>query len=187
MLSRYIFAAFVICFGFSSFVAQDRAEPTKKGLIERFATLTKTNRLDVKIQLSLDDVNDQMKALIDDEKDLHEEQKSALQVERKAIFDKLSARTEKELNESKVLSKLGYDTVISVFDKVFSEAELIELIRFYESALGQKAVAFLARVTDEISSRFRVQLEARIGEVSKPQIDSAMDELRKRIDEVKKK
>ncbi|MBX3292418.1 MAG: hypothetical protein KF881_05920 [Acidobacteria bacterium] len=171
----------------SATAAQDNSEPTKNELIQRFAVLTRTNKLDVKIELSFDQVNDEMKALIDEDKELDGQKKADLQEERKKIFDRLVRTAEGELNSDQTLSKLGYETVISTFDKEFSYAELVELIRFYETALGQKAVGFLGTVTDEISKAFRRQLEEKIKAISEPLIDASMKELRERIGEVKKK
>lgn len=187
MLMRVLISFLLLYIGSIATAAQDNSEPTKNNLIQRFAVLTRTNKLDVKIELSFDHVNDEMKVLIEEDKELDGQKKADLQEERKKIFDRLARKAEGELNNDQALSKLGYETVIATFDKEFSYAELVELIRFYETSLGQKAVAFLGTVTDEISKSFRRQLEERIKAISQPLIDASMNELRERIGEVKRK
>lgn len=187
MLTKFFKVILVFLIGFSSVVAQEKSAPTKTELIGQFATLTKANRLDINVQLSLDDVKKSMSSMIEDDNDLNEAQKKDLRMIAQDVFSKLTQQTQTALSGSQVLGKLGEQVIIDVYDKAFSEAELVDLIAFFKTPLGQKAVDFLKSSNNRIESELRTRMQSKIQEVSQPIILSSMEELRGRLKEIKKK
>jgi hypothetical protein len=63
-------------------------------------------------------------------------------------FDKMRDRLTEILGDE--LRKLNYATVmIEIYDKYFTAAEIKELIHFYNSPIGQKAIQILPALTQE--------------------------------------
>lgn len=187
MLTQLLRVVVVLLIGLLPALSQDRSAPTKAELIGQFATLTKANRLDIKVQLSLDDVRKRMASLIDDDKDLGASQKEDLRAVAGDLLSKLRQQTENNLSESQILAKLGEQVVTEVYDKAFTEPELAELIAFFKTPLGQKAADFLATSKSRIENAFKVRVESKIQELSQPMINSSMEELQRRVKEIKNK
>ena len=187
MLTTLLKFILVLLTCFSSVIAQEKSGSTKTELIVQFATLTKANQLDIKVQLSLDEVKKSMSSMIEDDKDLTESQKKDLRKIAQDIFSRLIQQTETTLSESQILSKLGEQVVFDVYDNVFTETELVDLIVFFKTPLGQKAVDFLKTSKARIERDFRARTESKIQEVSRPIIHSSMEEFRGRLKEIKKK
>lgn len=187
MFNRSLIAILLAVVISSAVDAQEKTVPTKTELIGQFASLTKSNRININVQLSLDDVKKNMSSLIEDDKDLSESQKQELKLAAKDIFAKLSRQTEDHLSNNQVLSKLGEQVIIDVYDKAFTETELKDLIDFFKTPLGQKAADFLATSSTRIQNEFKVRMESKIQEISRPLIDLSMDELRQRLTDIKKR
>ena len=170
-----------------SFPAVSQQPPTKAQLIGQFAGLTNANHIDIKIDLSLDDVSNRMKSMIDGDKDLTDGQRETLRASAKEIFARLATQTQKSLNESEALVRLGEQVVTDLYGRSFTEAELVELIAFFKTPLGRKAVSFLQTSKTSIANDFQAAVQAKIQEMSQPIINSAIAELQKRITDIKKK
>ena len=184
---RILPAIVVLLTGTLAAVSQQTAPLTKAQLIGQFAELTNANHIDIKVDLSLDDVSKRMVSMIDGDKDLTDAQRDTLRASAKEIFSRLAAQTQKTLTESQVLVRLGEQVVTDVYSRSFTEAELVELIAFFKTPLGKKAVNFLETSKTSISNDFRAAMGAKIDEVSQPLINSSIAELQQRIKDVKKK
>lgn len=187
MLTKLLQLTLVMLIGIISAVAQEKSVPTKAELIGQFAALTKANRININVKLSLDDVKKRMSPMIEDDKDLTEPQKQELRKIATDIFKRLIQQTEKLLSESQILTKLGEQVIIDVYDKAFTEPELVDLIAFFKTPLGQKTADFLSTSNVMIERDFKTRMESKIQEISQPLINSSTEELRQRVKEEKKK
>lgn len=145
----------VLAVAFVPVFSQEDPAPTKDELSAQFATLLKANKMEIKIDLSLDDVKTNMSSIIENAKSLTDPQKQELKIFAQDAFSRLVRQTEKVLAESEVLSKLGEKVVVDVYDKAFTESELKDLIAFFKTPLGQKAVDFLAPSKNRIAVALR--------------------------------
>ena len=184
---RALFATVLLVIVAPAAFPQKSPGPTKEELIGEFATLTNANQIHINVELSMDDVSETMNSLIDDDKDLNSVQKDELKKAAGQIVSQLAQDTQKRLAESKILNKLGEQVVADVYRKAFTEAELVELIAFFKTPLGQRAVNFLASSKSQIEQDFRAAMLEKIREVSQPAIDTSMAQLRQRIQNAKKK
>jgi len=83
-MKTLIAAVFFLASFSASAAGQEKPVLTKTQLIVQFATLMKANQLDVRLDFSVDDVKKRMLSLVNDDKELTEDQKKLL---RKAAED----------------------------------------------------------------------------------------------------
>jgi len=181
LLRSFLFLAFIV----TPALAQDALTPEKAELIGRFAELTKGNKTTFKVDVSLDHIKANMIALVDKDPELTEPQKEVLRKTAEESFARLTDTAMRTLNGSNVLNKLGLQVVTDVYNAAFTEAELKELVTFFEGPLGQRALTFMSTSRATIERIFKEKMQAKMIEISQPIVTAELDKLQEQIKKAK--
>ena len=102
-------------------------------------------------------------------------------------YDRLDNQLKAFLNDKPQISRLSEIAVFKVYDQAFSEAELRELIAFYSTASGQKALKFLPTLSTQVQNEFQSMLIPKLQEFITPKSTAESDQLKQKIQETKTK
>ena len=91
------------------------------------------------------------------------------------------------LNDQSKITPISENAIFRVYDQAFSEAELRELIAFYSTTTGQKALQFLPTLSAQVQKSFQSTLLPKIQEFITPKIKAETDQLNQEIQQSKTK
>lgn len=173
--------------GMMSTQAQQPVMSEKESLVIKFRKLTGADNVNLKINVSFDDTKAELVAMVDDDKELMDAQKPELRKAAVEAYDRLDNQLKAFLNDRPQISKLSEIAVLQVYDQAFSEAELRELITFYGTATGQKALKFLPTLSVQVQNAFQSMLIPKLQEFITPKSKAESDQLKQKIQEIKTK
>ena len=176
-----IFSALLIfIFANLSFAQQNSTEtkisPEKQALIKEYLEITGGREAINKIlDASFANLDDTLpliiSAQIEQDSNLTVAQKADLQKNMPETLARLSKRFQEELNREIDFAKAIQDVNYPLLDKFFTEAELKDLITFYKSATGQKAISLQPQIYTESTTRLNAVLIPAIQKAMKKVID----------------
>jgi hypothetical protein len=167
--------------------AQQPVMSEKETLVMKFRKLTGADNVNLKINVSFDDTKAELVAMVDDDKELTDAQKPDLRKAAVEAYDRLDNQLKAFLNDRPQISRLSEIAVFKVYDQAFSEAELRELIAFYSTASGQKALKFLPTLSTQVQNEFQSMLIPKLQEFITPKSTAESDQLKQKIQETKMK
>lgn len=172
--------------GMSSF-AQQPALTKKESLILEFRHLTGANRVNLKINLSTEDVLDSLSAIVEKDPELTETQKQEL---RKAVSDAYAPvdKLAKDFFADRdQLNRISEEVIFRLYDVTFDENELAEAIAFYKSPAGQKTAAFLPTLSAQFQANFIAVVVPKLQALVKPVSEAETAKLKQKIADMKAK
>lgn len=89
-----------------------------------------------------------MEMAVSQQEDLTDAQRAQL-AERLADFDAFAAKFEARFGEKLKMSDLILSVYEPIYDENFSEAELQQMVAFYETPVGQKAISRMPRIMEQ--------------------------------------
>jgi len=183
-----LLGAITIAFvGSVSSFAQQPISSEKKSLISEFRTLTGANNVDGSINLSPDSIRQVFTAIIEQDKEVSEEQR----VELRKSADEATARVYKAGQDSVAdkaeIIELSEKVIYQIYDRAFTESELKELVAFYRTATGQKASRFLRDLSSQVQKEFGEVIQVKLNNVLQPAIQIEIEKLKQKIKEAKAK
>jgi hypothetical protein len=184
-MKTLIAAVFFLASFSASAAGQEKPVLTKTQLILQFATLMKANQLDVRLDFSVDDVKKRMLSLVNDDKELTEDQKKLLRKAAEDATGRVAEQTKAAFEKSSELQSLGQKVVTDIYDKTFTESELKELIAFFQTPVGQKAAEFFSTSKSQIEKAFKEAFVIKMQTISQPIIDGEWEQLKQKIKAVK--
>ena len=167
--------------------AQQPVMSEKETLVMKFRKLTGADNVNLKINVSFDDTKAELVAMVDDDKELTDAQKPELRKAAVEAYDRLDNQLKAFLTDRPQISRLSEIAVFKVYDQAFSEAELRELIAFYSTASGQKALKFLPTLSTQVQDEFQSMLIPKLQEFITPKSTAESDQLKQKIQETKTK
>ncbi len=187
-----VFSALLIfLFASVSFAQQASTEskisPAKQALIKEYFEVTGGREA---VNKSLDAVfanlNNAMpmiiSANIEQDANLTAAQKADLQKSMPEMVARISKRLQDGLNQELDFAKVVEEVNYPLLDKFFTEAELKDLITFYKSPTGQKAISLQPQIYTEATTRLNAILIPAMQKVMKKAAD---DEIAERIKKTK--
>jgi hypothetical protein len=164
----------------------DAQSSDKRELIAQFRRLTGANTVNGSINFSSNGIHDILWSTVTEDKELTDAQKQTL----RQPVDEATARVDKTirafLNDQTQIAKLSEEVILRIYDTTFTEAELKELIAFYETPTGQKAALFLPSLSDRVQSEFGPVIQQKVQELMQPKLKSEIEQLKQRIKDIKK-
>lgn len=170
----------------SSF-AQQPISTEKKSLISEFRVLTGANNVDGSINFSPDSVQQVFASIIDEEKDLVEEQRVELRKSAVEATARIYKMGQDAVADKAEIIELSEKVIYQIYDRAFTESELKELVGFYGTATGQKASRFLRGLSSQVQKEFGEVIQVKLNNVLQPAIQIEIEKLKQRIKEAKDK
>lgn len=164
---------------------QQTVPTEKEKLVLKFRQLTGADQVNLRLDISFEDTREELLGLVNGDANLTDSQKVELRKAAIAAYERLDSQLKGFINDQPRMTKLAEEAVFSVYDKAFSEAELSELIEFYSSTTGQKALAFLPTISAQVQTAYQAILISQIQQSIVPQIKTESDGLKKLIQETK--
>ena len=170
-----------------SAVAQQPAMTEKQDLVTKFRKLTGANNVNLEINVSFEDIKKDLIGTVDNDKELTDAQKQELRKSATEAYDRLDEQLKDFLADRPMTTSISENAIYQVYDQNFSESELRELIAFYITTTGQKALQFLPTLSTQVQKSFQSLLLPKIQEFITPKIKAEGEQLKQKIKEAKAK
>lgn len=180
-LRLFLLLAIALGVANSPIFAQQPQLTEKEKLVSVFRSLTGANNVNLNINAELDDVKASLSALVAEDPELNATQKQELAKSASESFARINQDLLKFLYDKDQVARIGETAVFQVYDIAFTEAELIQLIAFYETPAGQKALRFLPTVSKQVEQSFGSMIGAKINESIGPKIRAEREALKEKI------
>lgn len=160
-----LFCAFFVCAG--STAAQQTVSPEKQSLIREFMRATGGEKqfaelMNLMIGFQEKQTPEAISAQLEKDENLTPAQKEELRRTMKESSARVGSRLReffaKELNAARVLEEI----IIPLYDRNFTDAELRDLIAFYDSPTGKKMVALAPKMTMETLTAFNEKVTPKL-------------------------
>jgi uncharacterized protein len=177
---------FTAMLGLSTF-AQTETQTEKQVLVTKFRKLTGADNVNLGFNVSFEDIKNDLIGSVDNDKELTDAQKLELRKSAIDAYDRLDKQLKGFLNDSPKITPISEAAVFQVYDQAFTESELKELVAFYSTPTGQKALKFLPNLSADVSKSFQTMLFPKIQEFITPKIKAETELLHQTIRETKNK
>lgn len=165
--------------------SQQSVMTEKQDLVMKFRKLTGADNVNLTLNVSFEDVKSDLIATVDAEGALTDSQRSELRKSAVEAYDRLDTQLKEFLNDKPQITKLSEAAVFQVYDQAFSDAELRELIAFYSTGTGQKALQFLPTLPTQVQKAFQSVLIPKVQEFIAPRIKDETEKLKTQIQATK--
>lgn len=186
-LSLVVLVALSVFSVFGVRAQQISPQTEKEKLIFQFRTLTGANNVKLGITVTLDSVKDDLIAIVDSDSELSAPQKTDLRANAMEAYDRVGKHLKEFLNDQSLVTSTSEAAVHQVYDQAFTEPELRELVAFYGSPTGKKALEFLPMVSSKVQAAFQTMFVPKVQEFLKPKILGETDLLKQKVQEAKTK
>jgi hypothetical protein len=183
--SLFTLTAVILCSSLTG-LAQQSISPEKKALILELRGLIEPETITLSANLSsTPSTNDPYTAQVEGDPELTDAQKQEL----KRFIAESNERVNKQIRDffadKEMMRQISEEVGYQVYDKIFTDAELRELVTFYRSPTGQKAIRFMPTARSQLAKAFKEAFEQKLQEFMKPKIQKEMEEKQKKIREAK--
>lgn len=171
----------------NSSLAQQSISPEKKILIQEFRKLTGSQNINLSVNFTSADIQDTFLARIEQDKDLTDAQKKEAQKSLATAKQRMDKQIQDFFGDKVGIQQLSEDTAVALYDKKFTEAELRELIAFYQTTTGKKSLTFLLLEKNQLADAFSEAFRQRLQNFTKPMVEKEQELLEQEIREIKRK
>lgn len=185
--SHYILAVVFIGVTATFVFPQEVPSAEKQVLVTKFRQLTGADKVNLRINVSFEDVRNDLIETVDGDKDLTDDQKGVLRKSAVEAYDRLDKYLKTFLNDTATINPLSEEAVFRIYDQTFNETELKDLIAFYSTPTGQKALRFLPTLSAQVQEAFQAMLLPKIQDFITPKIKAESEQLQQKIQEAKVK
>jgi hypothetical protein len=176
----------ILCSNVSSFARQEITSE-KKHLISEFRKLTGGDVVNRSINFSADSLQKLFASIVEDDKEITEAQKVELQKSAAEAAVRTDKIVRDFLNDNSQITALEEEVIFKIYDRAFTENELRELIGFYETPAGQKALRFLRGLSRQVQNDFGEVMRVKINGLLQPRIQMETEQLKQKIRDAKAK
>lgn len=167
-------------------VQAQQPEPSQKQLlITKFRQLTGADHVKLGMNVSFEEVKTDLVGTVDGDKELTDTQKQELRKSALEAYDRLDKQLKAFLNDTSLITPLSEGAVFQVYDQAFNETELKELVTFYSTQTGQKALQFLPTLSAQVQKVFQSALLPKLQEFISPKITAEGDQLKQKVENAK--
>jgi len=171
----------------NSAFAQQTPQTEKEVLVMKFRKLTGADNVKLGINVSFEDIKNDLIGSVDNDKELTDAQKQELRKSAVDAYDRLDQQLKDFLNDQPKITSISEAAVFQVYDQAFTEAELKELIAFYGTVAGQKALKFLPTLSAQVQQSFQSILLPKVQDFITPKIKAEGEQLKQKIQDAKMK
>ena len=182
-----LFALTFIVFASNSSFAQQAATTDKKSLILEFRNLTGANNVNLKVNFSVADVQQTLLSLVEQDPELTPAQKTDLKKSAVEAGERLDKEVKVFFSDQSKLTPLSEEVIYQIYDKTFTEGELRELVAFYKTSAGQKALAFLPSLSGQVQQAFANAVSPLLQNYIQPKIEAETEQLKQKLNNTKAK
>jgi len=187
ILAVYSLSIIFLTGSYLSANAQQPETLEKQELVTKFRKLTGADKVNLGFNVSFEDIKNDLIGTVETDKDLTDSQKLELRKSAIDAYNRLDQELKDFLNDRPKITAISETAVFQVYDQAFTEAELRELIAFYSTATGQKALKFLPTLSAQVQNSFQAMLLPKVQEFISPKIKAESDQLKQKIQEAKAK
>ncbi len=83
------------------------------------------------------------------------------------------------------MAPISEEVIFQIYDRTFSESELRELIAFYQTTAGKKALEFLPSLSSQYQKAISEVLLPLLQDFIRPKIKSETEQLKQKVTDVK--
>ena len=174
-----------LSFFYEPTLAQHASSPDKKSLITQFRLLTGANHVRMRMNFTVEDVQKELIDLVEKDAELSAPQK--LELKKSALEG--GARLDKEVkdffSDQVKMAPISEEVIFQIYDRTFSESELRELIAFYQTTAGKKALEFLPSLSTQYQKAISEVLLPLLQDFIRPKIKSETEQLKQKVTDVK--
>ncbi len=167
--------------------AQQPQQTEKEALVTKFRKLTGADNVNLGFNVSLEDVKNDLVGTVDNDKELTDTQKQELRKVAIEAYNRLDMQLKSFLSGDPQVTKVSESAIFQVYDHAFNEGELREMIAFYSTPTGQKALTFLPTLSAEVQKAFQPLIVPKLQEFIAPKIKAEGEQLKHKIQEAKTK
>ncbi len=182
----FVVLMIVVCGGVSSF-AQQPAPTDKKSLILEFRKVTGADKVNLRLNFSITDVQANLLALVEQDKEITDAQKTELKKSAKEAGERLDNEVKAFFVDPSKTAPVAEEIIYQIYDKTFTEVELRELIAFYRTPTGQKALVFLPGLSNQFQQAFAQAVVPMIQNLIQPKIQAETEQLKEKLKDAKAK
>lgn len=183
---KFLLVAFtIIVFSSVSSFAQQASATDKKSLILEFRNLTGANNVNLKVNFSVADVQQTLLSLVEQDTELTPAQKTELKKSAVEAGERLDKEVKVFFSDQSKLTPLSEEVIYQIYDKTFTEGELRELVAFYKTSAGQKALAFLPSLSGQFQQAFANAVSPLLQNYIQPKIEAETAQLKQKLKDVK--
>lgn len=161
--------------------------PEKKALIQEFREVIGMQNITFSADVRSVNIEETFTKIIDSDNELTASQKGELKKEIVGIKERINKQLQTFFEDKAATRQLSETLSIEVYNKNFSESELREMIAFFKTPTGQKAVKFLFSVRTQLQNAFQEGLTKKVQELVGAKIQEEIKQLREKITEMKNK
>jgi hypothetical protein len=159
----------------------------KKALVIKFRQLTGADVVNLRINVSFENIRNDLIETVDGDKDLTDDKKEVLRKSAAEAYDRLDKQLKTFINDTATINLLSEEAVFRIYDQTFNETELKDLIAFYSTTTGQKALRFLPTLSAQVQEAFQAMLLPRSQDFITPKIKAENEQLKQKIQAAKTK
>lgn len=185
---KFLFIALtIIVFSSVSTFAQQANAKDKKSLILEFRFLTGANRVNLKVNFSVADVQQNLLSLVEKDTELTTAQKTELKKSATEAGERLDKEVKVFFADQSKITPLSEEVIYQIYDKTFTESELQELVAFYKTSAGRKALAFLPGLSAQFQQAFANAVSPLLQSYIQPKIEAETAQLTQKLKDAKVK
>ena len=160
--------------------------PEKRQLILDFRTSTGAHNVTGSINFPPDGIRAILWTIVSDDKELTDAQKQTLRQPVEEATVRVHKPIREFLSDATQMAPLQEEVILRIYDTTFNEAELKEMIAFFQTPTGQKAAAFLPGLNRRVESEFGPVVQKKVQEMLGPRLQAEREQLTQRIKDLKK-
>jgi hypothetical protein len=180
-------AVMITLFGSVSSFAQQATSTDKKSLIWEFRKLTGADKVNVGVNFSISDVQETLLSLVEQEKEITDAQKIELKKSATKAGERLDKEVKTFFTDQSKITPISEEVIYQIYDKAFTETELRELIAFYRTSTGQKALVFLPSLSSQVQKAFGEAVVPLLQSFIQPKIQTETEQLKQKLKDAKVK
>ncbi len=185
---KFLLVAMMIAvFGSVSSFAQQTASTDKKSLILEFRKLTGADKVNLRLNFSIAEIQENLLALVEQDKEITDAQKTELKKSAKESGERLDNEVKAFFTYQSKTAPVAEEIIYQLYDKTFTEVELRELITFYRTPTGQKALVFLPSLSSQVQQAFTQAVIPILQNFIQPKIQAETEQLKQKLKDAKSK
>ena len=188
MSFKFLFVVLmVVAFGSVSSFAQQAASTDKKSLILEFRKLTGADNVNLRLNFSIAEIQESLSALVEQDKEITDAQKTELKKSAKEAGERLDSEVKTFFTDQSKTAPVAEEIIYQIYDKTFTEVELRELITFYKTPTGKKALVFLPSLSNQVQQGFTQAVVPMLQGFIQPKIQAETEQLKQKLKDAKAK
>ena len=170
---------------------QPKIAPEKEALIRELLVLTGSTKnvsdvVDIMLKFQQIEMEKTTNSIIGDDSGLTESERAELNRSLTESMARMTKRVTEFFKTGLDLGKVIEESMIPIYDKHFTEAELREFVAFYKTPAGKKSITLLPQLMMETMTTFSEKVSPKLNEFLKKVTDDELAAIRQKLDEIKK-